>query len=299
MELTILTPTYNRAELLKNLFQSLQTQIIHKFEWLIVDDGSTDNTRAMVEEFIKIAKFPIRYRYKSNGGKHTALNIGINEIDSVLTFIVDSDDILINDAVSTILNIHREYANDKGLCGYSFLRLYPDGRINGKCFLKDNWIVSLIESRINNDDVNSDKAEVYFTQILKEYPFPEYHGEKFLGEDIIWIRIAKKYKMVHINKAIYLGSYLESGLTSNRRILNIKSPVGCMNRAKEYMSPEIKFKYRFKGSVQYIIYGKFAGYSLWRLICNSQNFILVALASLPGFLIYKIWNKKFVSKDTK
>lgn len=65
MELTILTPTYNRAELLKNLFQSLQTQIIHKFEWLIVDDGSTDNTRVTVEEFIKIAKFPIRYRYKS------------------------------------------------------------------------------------------------------------------------------------------------------------------------------------------------------------------------------------------
>ena len=299
MELTILTPTYNRETQLKALFQSLQGQTVKDFEWLIVDDGSTDTTHSTVEQFKDMSAFPIKYIYKNNGGKHTALNVGIKEICSKLTFIFDSDDRLTPDAVQTVLAYHQNYKNSKGLCGYSFLRLFPDGEINGKPFARNEWIASLIESRINSDDAAADKAEIYYTDILKKYPFPEYPGEKFLGEDIVWIRIAKQYKMVHINKGIYIGSYLDDGLTSNRRDHNIKSPIGCMNRAKEFICPEIKLKYRCKGALQYIIYGKFANQRLSSLVKDAPSKALVLATYIPGMLLYYFWSRTFNARSVK
>ena len=297
MELTILTPTYNREVQLKDLFESLQKQTVKSFEWLIVDDGSSDTTKNTIENFTRRSAFPIKYVYKNNGGKHTALNVGIKLITSDLVFIVDSDDILTDGAVETILTYHKKYKGYDGLCGYSFLRMYPDGKINGKLFPKNEWIASLIESRINSDDASSDKAEVYYTDILKQYPFPEYEGEKFLGEDIVWIRIAKKFKMVHINEAIYIGAYLQEGLTNNRRKHNIESPVGCMNRAKEFMSSDIKMKYRLKGALQYIIYGKFAKQSFTSLMKNTPNKSLTLCAIIPGVLLYYLWRRSFNLKQ--
>ena len=192
MRLTILTPSYNRGRVLRNLYNSLKEQSCAEFEWIVVDDGSTDNTRELVNEWIPESDFRIGYFYKENGGKHTALNYAIDKIDSELTFIVDSDDVLTPDAVETILRYHQRYEDEKQICGYAFLRAYPDGRINGKEFIPNEWVTSYIEARINSDDTMSDKAEVYRTECLKEYPFPEYPGEKFLGEDIVWIRMARK-----------------------------------------------------------------------------------------------------------
>ncbi|MCR4944911.1 MAG: glycosyltransferase family 2 protein, partial [Clostridium sp.] len=274
MELTVLTPTYNRAHCLSNLYESLLKQTNKEFEWLIVDDGSSDGTEEFVKK-LESAPFSVRYIKKENGGKHTALNVGIKEISNDLTFIVDSDDFLTPDAVQTVLDVHKKYKNTPRLCGYSFLRVFPNGQINGKPFKKDEWIANLIDARINSDDAGSDKAEVYYTNVLRKYTFPEYPGEKFLGEDIVWIRIAKKYDMVHVNKGIYVGQYLDEGLTSNRRMHNIKSPQGCMNRAKEFICPEMKLKYRIKGAVQYIVYGKFAGIKLSELIRSSPDKLLV------------------------
>lgn len=146
-----------------------------------------------------------------------------------------------------------------------------------------------IECRINADDTQADKAEVFYTRCLKEFPFPEYRNEKFLGEDLVWIRMAMKYQMVHINRAIYVGNYLEDGLTKNRRKNNIRSPYGCMERAKEFMRPELKLKYRLKGAVQYFVYGKFAGEK--QLIAKAPYKGLAVCAALPSMLVYHIWSK--------
>lgn len=292
MELTVLTPTYNRSNCLKMLYESLKVQTRKDFEWLIVDDGSTDETRTLIDSFVSEDKIHIRYIYKENGGKHTALNTGISQIHNELTFIVDSDDSLSVDAVETIHGYHEKYKNNSEICGYAFLRCYPDGKINGKEFAKDELIASYIETRINSDDSHSDKAEVFFTRCLKEFPFPEYQGEKFLGEDIVWIRMGRKYKMVYINKAIYIGEYLEGGLTNTRRKHNIESPVGCMNRAKEFMDSDLKIQYRVKAALQYYIYGKFAGKTSSTLIKNSPSRFLTILFFFPAEVLYRIWRKK-------
>lgn len=290
----ILTPTFNRAECLVNLFDSLCKQTDKSFKWYIIDDGSTDNTKDTVDDFISKSDFPIEYLYKENGGKHTALNVGISQIKEDLTFIVDSDDTVSPDAIETIIEYYEKYNSNNKICGFSFLRQFPDGRINGKLFEENDLVGSYIDVRINRDDTNADKAEVYFTEYLKEIPFPEYSGENFLGEDIVWIRMARKYKMVHVNKAIYIGNYLDCGLTNNRRKHNIASPVGCMHRAEEFMQNDIKLKYRIKGALQYLIYGKFAGMSVRELLSNSKHKALTAICVIPALAIKAKWARDYI-----
>lgn len=291
MTITILTPTYNRRDGVKNLWESLQSQTVKDFEWLIVDDGSTDDTKGLIEQLRPESDFPIRYIYKANGGKHTALNAGIKEIENELTFIVDSDDCLSKDSVASILKTNRKYSARSDLCGYTFLRSFPDGKINGKVFSPNEKMASYIDARVNADDTNADKAEVFRTSCLKEFPFPEYPGEKFLGEDMVWVRMARKYKMVHVNKAIYIGNYMEDGLTNNRRKHNIASPIGCMHRAEEFMESDIKFRYRVKGSLQYIIYGRFAGMRLGDLMHQSRHKVLVAVCIPFALALHWKWRK--------
>lgn len=293
MMITVLTPTFNRGGGggLQSLWDSLQKQTVKDFEWLVVDDGSTDGTKDLITKLQEKSDFPIRYIYKSNGGKHTALNVGIQTICSELTFIVDSDDCVTDDAVESILKIHKKYRSQNNICGYAFLRAFPDGKVNGKKFDVDEKIGSYIDVRVNGDDTGADKAEVFKTHCLKEFPFPEYPNEKFLGEDLVWVRMARKYEMVHINKAIYVGNYLEDGLTNNRRKHNIASPIGCMHRAEEFMESDLKTRYRIKGGLQYIVYGRFAGVKVVDLIRKSRHKVLATVCTPGGLFLHSRWSK--------
>lgn len=291
MMITVLTPTFNRGRRLQSLWDSLQKQTVKEFEWLVVDDGSTDGTKDLITKLQEKSDFPIRYIYKSNGGKHTALNGGIQTICSELIFIVDSDDCVTDDAVESILKIHKKYRSQNNICGYAFLRAFPDGKVNGKKFNVDEKIGSYIDVRVNGDDTGADKAEVFKTHCLKEFPFPEYPNEKFLGEDLVWVRMARKYEMVHINKAIYVGNYLEDGLTNNRRKHNIASPIGCMHRAEEFMESDLKTRYRIKGGLQYIVYGRFAGVKVVDLIRKSRHKVLATVCTPGGLFLHSRWSK--------
>jgi glycosyltransferase involved in cell wall biosynthesis len=291
--LTILTPAYNRRQELRRLYDSLCAQTVQNFIWLVVDDGSTDDTETLIGSIQEESLFPVRYIYQKNGGKHTALNTGIREITTELTMIVDSDDALTPDAAKTIGRYYAKYRGRNDLCGYSFLRKYPDGRLNGNPFPKDEAEGSYIDLRINSGDLYSDKAEVFYTRCLCEFPFPVYGNEKFLGEDIVWMRMARKYRMIHINRAIYVGEYQEDGLTKNRRSHNISSPIGCMYRAEEYLHKDVKLSLRVRFAVQYIVYGQFAGYSVSSLVKNSPEPALTLLCSVPGSFIYSRWKKKY------
>ena len=291
MMITVLTPTFNRGGRLQSLWESLQKQTVKDFEWFVVDDGSTDGTKDLITQLQEKSDFPIRYIYKSNGGKHTALNVGIHTICSELIFIVDSDDCVTDDAVESILKIHKKYRSQNNICGYAFLRAFPDGKVNGKKFDVDEKIGSYIDVRVNGDDTGADKAEVFKTHCLKEFPFPEYSNEKFLGEDLVWVRMARKYEMVHINKAIYVGNYLEDGLTNNRRKHNIASPIGCMHRAEEFMESDLKTIYRIKGGLQYIVYGRFAGVKVVDLIRKSRHKVLATVCTPGGLFLHSRWSK--------
>lgn len=298
-KLAVLTPTYNRSGYLKALFESLCHQTNMDFEWWIVDDGSTDGTEEVIQGFQAQAVFPIHYTYKENGGKHTALNAAIPRITSELTIIVDSDDTLTREAVETIYSYHSKYANQPKLCGYVFHRKFSDGHISGKIFEPDEKIGSYIDVRINGDDTHADKAEVFYTKCLQEFPFPEYPGEKFLGEDTVWLPMGRSYDMVYINQAIYVFEYQDSGLTRNRRRHNIASPRGCMHRAALYMERDIKLRYRIKGAMQYLIYGKFAGYHNRMLVSMTEHKHIVRLLFVPAMLLYIVWRHMYTANVSK
>ena len=297
MILTILTPTYNREYTLERLYNSLVKQEDKDFLWYIIDDGSSDNTKIKVEEFIKDNKIKIKYDYKPNGGKHRALNYAIKKINTELTFIVDSDDWLENNAVSIIKQYHKKYKNNEKICGYSFLRKYPNGEINDKKFPRNELIGNYIDVRINGK-IGGDKAEVFLTKCLLEFLFPEFENEKFLGEDVVWFDMALKYDMVHINSSIYISDYLQDGLTKNRRKNNINSPIGCMERAKRLMNNKCNILTRIKGILSYIVYGKFANKKYKELYDDFEQTKIFFIMLFPiGKIIYLKWRNKVNEKN--
>lgn len=290
MKVTVLTPAYNRKYIIHRLYESLKHQTCDNFEWLIIDDGSTDGTKELIQKYIDENEFEIRYFRQKNGGKHRALNNGISMINNEITFIVDTDDYLLETAIEEINKVYKKYKNDSTICGYSFLRCYPDLRVNGMSFIKDEYISDYICCRLN-ERIQGDKAEAYLTKCLKEFPFIEVEGENFLFEDYVWIQMAEKYKTVHMNKSIYVGDYLQDGLTKNISKMKYNNPIGMMERARVMGSRKCNFKNRLKASIMYIAYGKISGKKFMELYKRSKEKWLFMLCILPGCL-FKLKIKK-------
>lgn len=211
---TIFTPTYNRSALLNRLYKSLLTQTSKSFEWLIVDDGSTDDTESVVNELAASGHFPIKYIKKANGGKHSAINVGVQNAGGELFFIVDSDDSLTADAVQWIEEEFEKVRGNDEIAGIVGQKISPDGRVNGQESNDGTMDVDALTLRYKFNGTG-DHAEVFRTSILKQYPFPEVEGERFVAESLVWNRIALKYKMRYIAHPIYIFEYLPDGLTNN------------------------------------------------------------------------------------
>ena len=285
--LTVITPAYNRAYILPKLFQSLCEQTCKDFEWLIVDDGSADNTAQIVSEFA--ADFPIRYIRKENGGKHTALNAGIQTITTDLTIIVDSDDHLLPDAAEKIGQYYAKNRDSQEIGALCFLRCYPDGRpIVG--LEQEEFADSYIDYRIRGNRPG-DMAEVFCTKVLQEYPFPEFPGERFLSEDVVWIEIGKKYSFAFINEPIYVCEYLEDGLTANDKPMKFASPKGSMLRGKRLMSRQCGLKVNIKGAIIYNCYAGSVKEPLPEILRPDSLWerTLLLLTFLPGLYFRKKW----------
>lgn len=228
--ITVFTPTYNRGYVIRRLFDSLCRQSSNDFEWVIIDDGSTDNTRSIVQEFIPSAKFPIRYYKTRNGGKHRAVNLGVQMASGELFFIVDSDDYITPDAIEKLSIHYQEIEHDDSIAGVCGLRMYPYGKING--LVRKFEILDTTTSGISKY-INGDMAEAIKISVLKEFPFPEIDGENFISEGIIWNRISNKYKIRYFFTPIYICEYLSDGLTKSIVKHHRKSPLGTLLVYKE------------------------------------------------------------------
>jgi glycosyltransferase involved in cell wall biosynthesis len=220
--ISIVTPTYNRGYIINKLYSSLLKQTNSNFNWIIIDDGSSDNTDKLVNEWINRENpFEIIYKKIDNGGKHRALNYAMQFVDYKYVFIVDSDDHLIPNAIELVLEWIETIDNKKNFAGVSGLRITSQGEIIGTQIKEDYIDASNYERRKYN--LLGDKAEVYKADLLKQYPFPEFEGENFLPENAVWDALALAgYKLRWFNKAIYVCDYLEDGLTKSaeKRIRN-------------------------------------------------------------------------------
>ena len=248
--ITVLTPTYNRASLLINLYQSLIKQDFGDFEWIIVDDGSVDATTDIVNQFIKEGQIVITYIKQANGGKHRALNRGVKEAKGKLVLIVDSDDSLPNKSLSIIYSYYLDIKDNSSIGGVCGLMAHHDGTIIGDRKICSSMNLSSIEMRYKYGFVG-DVCEVFKTEILREFPFPEIENEKFCPEDLIWNRISKKYKLLFFNNVVYYRDYLEGGLTSKIIKIRMESPIASTICYGEMLDFEIPFSSKIKAAINY------------------------------------------------
>ena len=211
--ITIMTPTYNRAYVLPRLYDSLCQQTRRDFEWLVIDDGSTDGTAELIFDYRVKSDFSINYYYKENGGKHRAINEGVVHATGDWIIIVDSDDLLTGDAVAKLYDVMNHIGSE--FVGMCFRRTTLSGHIIG--ISDPAWIKSIVMQPIMAGHVlKGDLAYVFRTNVMRECPFPEFPGEKFVPELYIWNKIADIGKIVfYVDQVIYLCEYLPDGYTSN------------------------------------------------------------------------------------
>ena len=251
MLITVFTPTYNRSHLLLRLYESLCRQSFKDFEWVIVDDGSRDETKRLSLSLSgQEAGFPIRYIYQKNGGKHRAINRGVKEAKGELFFIVDSDDLLPPDALQVVADRYSDIRWKKdyaGVCGL-------DGSFSGQVIGSGLPVPILDESTIAlrfKHGVTGDMKEVFRTDIMREYPFPEIDEEKFCPEMLVWNRITSKYKLRFFDQIIYSVEYQDDGITSGIVKARMKSPVASMMTYAELNNYDIPFASKVKAAVNY------------------------------------------------
>ena len=228
MKVTIFTPTYNRAYIIRQLYQSLQRQTCSCFEWLVVDDGSSDNTESLISSWIKEDNaFLIRYYRKENGGKHRAINYAVPLAAGELFFIVDSDDYLADNAIELILQQVQSLPSN-GACRFSGIcncRGYSLSQIMGTTFFGEYIDCTTLER--DKYGITGDKAEVFFTEVVKKYPFPEFSGETFITEAVVWDRMAADgWNMRFFQNITYLCEYRQDGLTQQGLDLYYRNPQG-------------------------------------------------------------------------
>lgn len=251
--ITILTPTYNRASLLPRLFDSLLRQTNRDFEWIVVDDGSTDDTREVVANLKEKCggAFPMGYVYKANGGKHMAINIGAERARGELLFIADSDDLLTDDALEIVANSWHDISDDKSFAGIAGLDIAMDTReVIGSGLPQEHIDCNAIDIRYRHH-VTGDMKEVFRTEVLREFPFPEFAGERFCPEQLVWFRMARRYRLRYINKPIYIADYQPDGITAGITKARMRNPSASMLTYAELTECPVPFLVKVKAAINF------------------------------------------------
>ena len=287
--ITVLTPTYNRGNIINNAYESLVNQTNKKFEWLVIDDGSIDNTKDVIHKFLKQKKIDVRYYKKENGGKHSALNYGIKKAKGNLILILDSDDYLSENAIELVYNYWNKYKNNKKICGMTFLRKINNPIYKDKLF--DECVSNMIDFKYNEGNL-ADMCEVMRKDILLEYPYPIFEGEKFLSEVIVTGEIAKKYDTAYIPIEIYYTNYLEDGLSLNWLKLVVNNPLGARANCMLFMDKRFKFMIRLKNCVLFNIYS-FIGKK--KIFTDTKMKTFAFIFYIPSWLVSIILRAKYAN----
>lgn len=231
--ITIFTPTFNRQGLLSKLWISLNNQLVYNFKWVIVDDGSTDSTRDYIDGIKKKTNFKIEYYYQSNSGKHIAHNLAVENCDTELFYCVDSDDYLPEDATKIIEENFQYISNNDKISGIVGYKAYFKGNIVGNKFpdIKYSTLKNLYSS-----GKTGDTALIYKSKILKNFPFKQFIGEKFLRESTVYDLIDQTFELLVIDKILYFCEYLDDGLSKQAYVNEYKNPNGAaLFRYMEYL----------------------------------------------------------------
>lgn len=287
--ITVFTPTFNRAKTLVRLYESLCNQSSSDFKWIIVDDGSIDNTRAQVEIWIEENKIDIQYYYQKNKGKLAAQILALNYIDTELFTCIDSDDYMPYDAVEKILNFWKtnKKANSAGVIG---LDAYQDGSVAGEYLpdIKESTYSELVDYY----KIKGDKKYIFDTEVYKKYlPYPYFENEIFHEVSWIFTLIDQDYKFLLSDEVYCIIEYQQDGLSNGLYKRYKNSPNSFMEYRKVKMKYGINKKVILKNSIHYISSSLFA--KKWNFFKGSPNKLYTFIAipfgiALNVYINYKV-----------
>lgn len=288
--LTVFTPAYNRAHTLPRTYESLVKQDCKDFIWLIVDDGSSDNTKELVEEWQKKENgFEICYIYKENGGMHTAHNVAYENIDTELNVCIDSDDELAPGAVKCIVNLwsgidKQKYAGIIGLDADM-----NTGKIIGTKFQKDMKETTL--QGFYDAGGSGDKKLVYRTDIMKELPpYPVFEGEKYVSLGWKYQLCDQRYQLITTNTVLCNVEYQADGSSMNMLRQYLKNPNGFAFIRKENMKYIKSVKRNFIDCIHYVSSSIIAGNK--KFVMESPKRFMTVLAIPFGCCLTMYIKKK-------
>jgi glycosyltransferase involved in cell wall biosynthesis len=291
-DIVVLTPTYNRANTLPKLYNSLIKQENYNFNWLIIDDGSTDGTKQLIEEFKNEKIINIHYIYQTNGGKARALNTGFSKCAvNTLIMVIDSDDYLIPSAITTVLEYNNKYENIKEVGGLFFHYNTPDGKLlnfNSSQITKDEI---LTRYEYNKKYKQNDGCICYFGKAIKKYRYPEYDGENYVGPTVIQLEMADEFEFVFSPNVVGVAEYLDGGISKSGRSLRLKNPMGMLHYCSLMISPKTSRLTQLKYSISIWPYAKLAKKSFFDVLNYVNKNFLLSISYLPGQILYLKWRK--------
>ncbi|MDC0957852.1 glycosyltransferase family A protein [Flavobacteriaceae bacterium] len=301
---TVFTPSYNRANTLPRVFESLQRQSFNDFEWLIIDDGSSDKTNQLVEEFKKSAKFSITYKWVTNRGKHKVKNIAVNLANGKFFFTLDSDDWIEPETLDRFKyhweNIPSEkkhlFSGVAGLTKFAGDSLFGvEGKLNGTKNPQDIIDTDMISIRTKYK-VRGEKCGTHLTSVMRQFLSPEFDNEKFSPEAIVWRRIAKQGYLVRYTNEIYRNQEIQPGGLSDPKQISIRAtnnPKGLALRFNEEVDIMPSFLLKLKSSINYVRCSLHANYSFLTIIKGALEKRYLVLSLLVGYVLSKYDISKF------
>jgi glycosyltransferase involved in cell wall biosynthesis len=281
-KITVFTPTYNRAYCLNKLYNSLLEQTSSNFKWLVIDDGSSDNTKELVSSWIEDGMIEIKYQYQTNKGMVGAHNTAHHIMDTELCVCIDSDDWMPNDAIEKILKLWEEhgYPECAGMVG---LDAFADGSIVGtrlpnvkSCKFSELYV---------KYKVSGDKKFVHNRAVFNKFlPYPFFDGEKFPITSYLYLLIEQEHQLLVFNEVFCIVEYMPDGLTANLFDQYKTSPKSFAFYRIAKMKYALNYKERFKNAIHYV--------SQSLMIKNNRflqenPFKLTTLAAFPfGLILY-------------
>ncbi|WP_130858636.1 glycosyltransferase family 2 protein [Gracilibacillus phocaeensis] len=282
-QLTVFTPTYNRAYCLHHCYESLKRQTCKDFVWLVIDDGSTDNTRELVKRWQHEEELEIHYCWQENQGMHGAHNTAYQKIETELNVCIDSDDYMPDDGVAKILYFWAVHGNEK-VSGMAGLDADKEGNIIGKPFPQGLMQATLFDVYYKHA-VTGDKKLVYRTELTKKYSYPIFKDEKYVGLAYKYYMLDKDYELLLMNDVLCHVEYLADGSSLNMVRQYRKNPLGFSFYRKALMQlPFANTAFKFRQAVHYVSSN---------LISKNKAFLqetpaktLTTFAIPLGFLLY-------------
>jgi len=284
---TVFTPTYNRKHTLPKVYESLKGQTFKDFEWLIVDDGSTDGTEHLVREWISEGIIPIQYYYQINQGKQRAKNFAVKKAHAESFFTLDSDDYIFENTLERF-NYHwenipsekrHEFAGVTGHC------VGLNGALVGNKYPKDIFDSDMLMIR-EKYKIKGEKCGYQRTDVMHQYPFPEFENEKFIYEGVVWREIAQKYKTRFVNEYFRFYEIHPDSISNDYLFTKLKNLNGFIYAENKKMTYNISMKSKIKSASNFVRLHLHLNRKLPLLIKKSNRKALTTMCPPLGFLLF-------------